>query len=92
VAYALEKGKPALDHLKRRLSASPYLLGDAFSVVDAYLATMLNWTVATPIKLADWPALAAYAARLRERPSIARAIAIELPLYRAEMERLAKAS
>jgi glutathione S-transferase len=91
-AYALEKGKPALDHVERRVSASPFLLGDAFSIADAYLATMLNWTVATPIKLAEYPALAAYAARLRERPSIARAMAVELPLYRKELERHAKAS
>jgi glutathione S-transferase len=91
-SYALEKGKYALDHLERRLAASPYLLGDAFSVADAYLVTMLNWTVATPIELAAYPALAAYARRLRERPSVARAIAVELPLYRKELERHAKAS
>jgi glutathione S-transferase len=91
-AYALQKGKPALDHVERHLAASAYLLGDAFSVADAYLVTMLNWTLATPIKLDAYPALAAYAARLRARPSVARALAVEVPLYRQELERHARAS
>ena len=60
---------------------------DRFSVADAYLATVLNWTIATPIDLAKWPAVAAYAGRMRKRPSVAKALAIELPLYQAEQKR-----
>jgi glutathione S-transferase len=56
------------------------------------LVTVLTWSVATPIDLAQWPALAEYAARLRERPSVARAISEELPLYRKEQARHAQAS
>ena len=51
---------------------------------DAYLVTVLHWTLAVPIDLEDWPPLAACVARLRERPRVARAFQEELPLYMAE--------
>ena len=60
---------------------------ESASVADAYLVTVLNWTIATPIKLADWPALSAYVTRLRQRPSVARALAEEGRLYAEEQAR-----
>ena len=39
------------------------------------------------IDLADWPAIAAYHQRLRQRPSIARALKEELALYQRELAR-----
>lgn len=85
-AYALGKAPARFDVLEAHLRDREFLL-DRFSVADAYLVTILNWTLATPIDLTKWPALAAYAARLRKRPSVARALAIELPLYQAEQKR-----
>jgi len=50
----------------------------------------LNWTLAVPqVDLKKWPVLDRYVARLRKRPSIARATEEELPLYRAEQARSA---
>ena len=89
-AYALGRAAPRLAIIEQHLAGRTYLL-DAFSVADAYLVTVLTWTLATPIKLADYPALAAYSARLRERPSVARALAEERPLYAAERTRDAAA-
>ena len=64
-----------------------YLL-DHFSVADAYLVTVINWTMATPpVELAKWPVVKAYYERLRTRPSIAKAIAEEFELYKAELAR-----
>ena len=40
-----------------------------------------------PIDLAKWPNLKAYYERLRTRPSIAKAIAEEFELYKAEQAR-----
>jgi glutathione S-transferase len=40
-----------------------------------------------PIELAKWPAVKAYYERLRARPTIARAIAEEFELYKAEQAR-----
>ncbi|MDA9425177.1 MULTISPECIES: glutathione binding-like protein [Bradyrhizobium] len=86
-AYVLEKNLSRLDYLDNYLKGREFLL-DHFSVADAYLVTVINWTMATPpIELAKWPNLKAYYERLRQRPSIARAIAEEFELYKAELAR-----
>ena len=85
--YILQTYVSRLDYLEDYLKGRDYLL-DHFSVADAYLVTIINWTMATPpIELAKWPTLKAYYERLRARPSIARAIAEEFELYRAELAR-----
>ena len=86
-AYVLEKNLSRLDYLENYLKGRDYLL-DHFGVADAYLVTVINWTMATPpIELAKWPTLKAYYERLRARPSIAKAIAEEFELYKAELAR-----
>ncbi|MBR0755989.1 glutathione S-transferase N-terminal domain-containing protein [Bradyrhizobium jicamae] len=86
-AYVLEKNLSRLDYLESYLKGREFLL-DHFSVADAYLVTVINWTMATPpIELAKWPALKAYYDRLRTRPSVAKAIAEEFELYKAELAR-----
>jgi glutathione S-transferase len=85
--HVLGKNVSRLDYLENYLKGRDYLL-DHFSVADAYLVTIINWTMATPpIELAKWPAVKAYYDRLRARPSIARALAEELVLYKAELAR-----
>ena len=86
-AYILGKGLSRLDYLENYLKGREFLL-DHFSVADAYLVTVINWTMATPpIELARWPTVKAYYERQRTRPSIARAIAEEFKLYQAELAR-----
>ena len=82
-AYALASSRARLEVVERHLTDREFLL-DRFSVADAYLVTVLTWAAATPIDLGDWPALRAYVTRLRARPSVARALAEEVPLYRRE--------
>lgn len=85
--YALEKNLSRLDYVDNYLKGREYLL-DHFSVADAYLVTVINWTMATPpIELSNWPNVKAYYERLRQRPSIAKAIAEEFELYKAEQAR-----
>jgi glutathione S-transferase len=86
-AYVLEKNLSRLDYLESYLKGRDYLL-DHFSVADAYLVTVINWTMATPpVELAKWPTLKAYYERLRARPSVAKAMAEEFELYKAELAR-----
>ena len=86
-AYVLEKNLSRLDYLDNYLAGREFLL-DHFSVADAYLVTVINWTMATPpIELAKWPNVKAYYERLRQRPSVAKAIAEEFELYKAELAR-----
>ena len=86
-AYTLEKGLSRLDYLDKYLAGREFLL-DHFSVADAYLVTVINWTMATPpIELTKWPAIKAYYDRTMKRPSVAKAVAEEFELYRAEIAR-----
>lgn len=86
-AYALEKNLSRLDYLDNYLKGREFLL-DHFTVADAYLVTVINWTMATPpIDLAKWPNVKAYYERLKARPSVAKAIAEEFELYKHELAR-----
>jgi len=82
-AYALDKADGRLGWLADELRDREFLLA-RFSVADAYLFTVLNWSTAAPVDLSRWPALASYQARLGQRPSIARALGEERAMYRAE--------
>ena len=46
-----------------------YLLGDSFSVADAYAFVILNWTNFIGVSLGEWPKTAAYVERIRARPA-----------------------
>ena len=85
--YVLEKYLSRLDVLNKHLEGREFLL-DHFSVADAYLGTVLNWTMATPpIDLKKWPAINDYLARFKTRPSVMKALAEEFELYKAEIAR-----
>ena len=86
-AYTLEKYLSRLQHLDNYLRGREYLL-DHFSVADAYLTTVLNWSIATPmIDFGKYPAVKDYLERMKKRPSVAKALAEEFDLYKAEMAR-----
>ncbi len=65
------------DLVAKALESHAYLVGDSFSVADAYLFNMLTWTQFTGIDLAKWPALQAFFSRIKERPSVQAALAAE---------------
>ncbi len=54
-----------------------YLLGDQFSVADAYLFAVASWTGPTGIGLDAWPNVAAYVDRITERPAVQAAMQAE---------------
>lgn len=58
------------DYLESHFAAYPYLLGDQFTVADAYLFTVLNWTHLHKIDLGKWPKLKEYLARIAARPAV----------------------
>lgn len=65
------------DYLSKHLEKNQYLMGNGFSVADAYLFTVLNWTRFVGIDLGKWPLLQAYSARIAARPSVQQALAAE---------------
>ena len=49
----------------------PFLLGDAPTVADFYLAMLMRWSRNMPKPATEWPQLAAMAQRMKARPSFA---------------------
>jgi glutathione S-transferase len=82
----LETGAKRLAYLDRHLRGREFLL-DQFSVADAYLVTVLNWKIATPVDLKAWPSIEAYFARMTARPAFKRAMQEEFALYAEEQRR-----
>jgi glutathione S-transferase len=86
-AWTMSRYAPRLAYLDDHLKEREFLL-DRFSVADGYLTTVLNWTRGTPqIDLSAYPNVKAYLERMRARPSVAAALATELPLFQAEVAR-----
>lgn len=80
-AYAFDKVECRFSYLAAHLQGRKTLLDGGLSVADAYLCAVLNWSVATPIDLQKWPAIATYHAQLFQRPSFARALEEERQLW-----------
>jgi glutathione S-transferase len=85
-AFAREKLPLRMRHLARQLHDRSFLLED-FTVADAYLFTVLNWSPYARIELSEWPEVSAYYKRLSQRPSITRALAEEGKLFAEEQRR-----
>jgi glutathione S-transferase len=65
------------DWLDKQLAGKDYLMGDKFTVADAYLFTVLRWTSRIDIDLAKWPNLKAYVDRVAARPKVQEALKAE---------------
>ena len=65
------------DYVQEQLGDGPYLLGDRFTLPDAYLFVILNWTHIHDIDLARWPGLTGYQQRVAEGPRVAETLGAE---------------
>ncbi|HEX7663597.1 MAG TPA: glutathione binding-like protein [Polyangiaceae bacterium] len=88
--YATTKVGKRLSWIDGELEGKAYLLG-TFSVADAYLFTVLNWTLVLPVKLDAYANVTAFMTRMRARPAVARAFDEERKLYVEELARHGKA-
>ena len=59
------------------LAGKQYVMGDAFSVADAYLFTVTGWAPHVGVDMAAYPNIAAYRARVGARPSVVAAMKAE---------------
>lgn len=66
-----------LNFAAQHLASRQYLVGDHFTVADAYLYTILTWTRIAGIDLSAWPVLVAYRDRIQQRPAVQAARAAE---------------
>lgn len=84
--HALARAAARFGYLDAELAGREHLAGD-FSVADAYLFVVLNWTQVRGPSLADYPKLAAYRDRIADRETVKAALAHEIALYREEQKR-----
>jgi glutathione S-transferase len=62
------------DFIAAHLANRQFLVGDGFTIADAYLYTVLRWSKPFGFDLARWPALAAYFDRIDARPTVQEAL------------------
>jgi glutathione S-transferase len=75
--YARKNLTERLDYLERALGKREFLLGDGFTVADAYLFTVLGWGRHVKLDIGRWPQLERYAARIGARPHVIEALKTE---------------
>jgi glutathione S-transferase len=61
----------------QQLAGRDYLMGETFTVADAYLFTVSTWTARFGIDLSDMPNLQAWRARVAARPAVKAAMEAE---------------
>jgi glutathione S-transferase len=69
--YARDKAALRLGYLDRHFAGHEFLL-EKFSVADAYLVTVLNWSQASGIDLGEWPNVLVISIMTKRRASPAR--------------------
>jgi glutathione S-transferase len=75
--YASSNLFKKFDWLESQLKGKKYLTGDTFTVADAYLFTVVNWTNFLGIDLGKWPTLKEFQARVAARPKVQEAMDAE---------------
>jgi glutathione S-transferase len=63
--------------INEQLAGKDYLMGKQFTVADAYLFVLTNWTKPTQIDLGKWPNIAAFQKRVAARPKVKEAMQAE---------------
>lgn len=83
---AMENMRFQLAGMEKALGAQPFVLGEAWSVFDAYLYWVWFRITGAGFDPAPFPALAAHAQRIEQRPAVQRALARE-EAVQAELDR-----
>jgi glutathione S-transferase len=75
--YARATLTTRLGYLQRTLRSDTYLVGEQFTIADAYLFTVLSWTQYVGVDIGQWPDLRAYLNRISVRPHVVAALRAE---------------
>jgi glutathione S-transferase len=76
-ASAMANLERRLAYVAQHIDDKQFLLGNEFSIGDAYLFTVLSWAKHLDVDLGKWPALVAYQARVGARDSVQKAMKAE---------------
>lgn len=76
-AVARQKLAERFEWLDRHLADRSFLVGETFTVADAYCFTIVRWSTPMRIDLSPFADLEAYMARVASRPKVREALAAE---------------
>lgn len=76
-AASLANIERRIEHTNNELEGKTWLMGDNFTIADAYLFVVLRWSGFIKLDLSRWPNVAAYMERVGERPAVKAALAAE---------------
>lgn len=74
---ALDALASRFDFVEAQLKKHAYLIGNQFTVADAYLFTVVSWAPYLQFDLARWPAVQEYSQRIAARPAVRAAMMAE---------------
>ncbi len=63
-----------MDFISNKLGNNTFLMGNNFTIADAYLFTCLGWSKFVNYDLSKWPNITNYMSRVFERPAVQRAM------------------
>lgn len=75
--YAHDRLEKRLGWLQEQVGSKAFLVGDCFTVADAYLFTVLGWGAEVGIDIARWPNLSRYRAKIESRSAVRAALKSE---------------
>jgi glutathione S-transferase len=75
--YARKHIATRLDYLNGAIGSRPFLMGEQFTVADAYLFTVLGWGRYVNVELAHWPNLERHHEHVGARPHVIEALKSE---------------
>lgn len=73
-AIAKENLAKQYDYVNGKLAGRSYLMGEQFTVADAYLFTITNWAKFQNIDISRWPNVKAFMERVAQRPKVKQAM------------------
>lgn len=76
-AWTREQLQKKLAYVDQSLKNRDFLLGELFTVADAYLYTILTWAQAMNFELSSLSNLSGFIKRMNDRPSVKAAVAAE---------------
>lgn len=65
--------------IENEMLKGPWVMGDQYTVADAYLYTVTGWLEGDDVDPAIFPAVQAHTARMNERPAVRKALAMLPP-------------
>ncbi|MEY4764588.1 MAG: hypothetical protein RI907_1261 [Pseudomonadota bacterium] len=63
-----------LAYVNEQLAGRDFVMGDTFTVADAYLFTVLSWARLIQLDLSGWASITAFQARVGSRPAVQAAL------------------